>query len=125
MENVTASTNGLSSVTGVHLFKIAGHSLIKGTDLYITSKTFCVGGHDWLIRYYPYGQKHKEDGNKEAVNTTAGGEHTSVFLYLENAAKGVVRANYWFSHQDPASPATGEKNRRGGCTTDFSSKAPS
>ncbi|XP_044954847.1 BTB/POZ and MATH domain-containing protein 1-like [Hordeum vulgare subsp. vulgare] len=117
MENVTASTNRLSSVTGVHLFKIAGHSLINGTDLYIMSKTFRIGGHDWAIQYYPYGQKQKDDGNKEAD-----GEHASVFLYLMDAAKGNVRANYWFSLQDPASPATGEKNKRGGGTTDFSSK---
>ncbi|XBH61326.1 hypothetical protein VPH35_115790 [Triticum aestivum] len=124
MENVTASTNRLSSVTGVHLFKISGHSLVKGTDLCIMSKTFRIGGHDWAIRYYPYGQKQKDDGNKETVNTTAGGEHTSVFLYLENAAKGEVRANIWFSLQDPASPEKGEKNRRGAETRDFKPGAP-
>ncbi|XBH76960.1 hypothetical protein VPH35_103511 [Triticum aestivum] len=126
MENVTASTNRLSFVTGAHLFKIAGHSLIKGTDLYIMSKTFRVGGQDWAIQYYPYGQKEKDDGNKEAGNNTAGsGEHTSVFLYLKNATQGDVRANFWFSLQDPASPEKGEKNRRGGETRDFKSGAQS
>ena len=108
MEKVTASTHRLSAITGVHLFKIAGHSLINSNDVSIESNTFRVGEHNWAIQYYPC-------GNKEAA-----GQHTSVFLHLKDAAgKGDVRTNFSFCLQDPASPATGEKNKLDVATRDF------
>ena len=72
----TTSTHRLSSVKGVHLFKVAGHSLIKSTSMCVHSKPFRVGGHDWDVQYYPYGDK------------SAGGEHTSVYVNLKNAGEG-------------------------------------
>ncbi|XP_047078765.1 BTB/POZ and MATH domain-containing protein 2-like [Lolium rigidum] len=105
MENVTASTHRLSAITGVHLFKIAGHSLIKRNDIMIESNLFRVGGHNWAIEYYPYGTKK------------AARQHTSVFLHLKDASE--VRANFSFCLQDPALPSTGEKLKRNCTTHDF------
>ncbi|VAI54998.1 BTB/POZ and MATH domain-containing protein 1-like [Triticum aestivum] len=106
--NETASTHRLSSTTGVHLLKVAGHSLIKGASTSVESKPFRVGGHDWVVEYYPYGNKN------------AGEQHTSVFINLENPGEAIVRANYSFCLQGPGSPVTGEKTTVNGSTHDFS-----
>ena len=77
----------------------------------VHSKPFRVGGHDWDVQYYPYGDK------------SAGGEHTSVYVNLKNAGEATVRANFSFCLQaDPGSPATGVKNTVDGNTADFSAK---
>ncbi|XP_020147783.2 BTB/POZ and MATH domain-containing protein 2-like [Aegilops tauschii subsp. strangulata] len=103
--NETASTHRLSSTTGVHLLKVAGHSLIKGASISVESKPFHVAGHDWVVEYYPSGNKN------------TGEQHTSVFINLENPGEAIVRANYSFC---PGLPATGEKTTVNSSTHDFS-----
>jgi speckle-type POZ protein len=43
---------------GSHLFDIVGYSTIKGlgTGNYIRSSPFHVGGHDWVIQFFPNGR---------------------------------------------------------------------
>jgi speckle-type POZ protein len=110
----TTSTHRMMSTTGVHLFKVTGHSLIKSASIRIQSKPFCVGGHDWVLDYYPYGEKY--DGGKQ--------EHTSVYIRLKDAGEATVRANVSFCLQaDPGSPDTGTVKNILDCrTVDFSAK---
>ena len=87
--------------TGEHLFKVHGHSLITGDNTHLTSETFRVGGHDWAILYYPNGDP-----------TIVDGQFTSVFLELVSTIENDVTASFTLCLQDPASPATGEKNKK-------------
>ncbi|KAF7077967.1 hypothetical protein CFC21_082453 [Triticum aestivum] len=95
---------------GEHTLKVAGHSMLKEGDTMLTSGPFSVGGHDWAIAYFPNGDSRIDDG-----------QFTSVFLKLLSASEDEVTATYTFSLQDPASPVTGEKNKRGPATAKFSS----
>ena len=56
-EATSASAIVAKAVTGSHVLKIEGYSLTKGlgNGEFISSSTFVVGGHRWLIRYYPHG----------------------------------------------------------------------
>ncbi|XP_020147785.1 BTB/POZ and MATH domain-containing protein 1-like [Aegilops tauschii subsp. strangulata] len=81
--------------TGEHLFEVVGHSLVSG-QTQLTS-TFRVGGANWCIRYYPNGERGVADS-------------TSVYLRLLSPDE--VMASGFFCLQDPASPSTGEKNKR-------------
>ncbi|CAI0443319.1 unnamed protein product [Linum tenue] len=56
-----ASKSVVETVTGSHKFIVEGYSLMKGmgTDKYVSSDVFSVGGHDWVIRFYPNQSKSK------------------------------------------------------------------
>ncbi|TVU42315.1 hypothetical protein EJB05_08713, partial [Eragrostis curvula] len=87
----TASICTAETARGTHSFKIANYSLHKGLGVgnFISSATFSVGGHEWIIRVYPDGWKedHKD--------------YVSVFLDL--VSKGdAVRAVYDFRLVEPA-----------------------
>ncbi|MCL7041256.1 hypothetical protein MKW94_005644, partial [Papaver nudicaule] len=45
------------TVKGFHEFKIEGYSVAKGTGVgkFKTSGKFKVGGHDWVVHFYPDG----------------------------------------------------------------------
>ncbi|KAJ4781568.1 BTB/POZ and MATH domain-containing protein 2 [Rhynchospora pubera] len=47
---------------------------------YISSPPFCVGGYDWVLKFYPHGSN--SDTEKE-------GTHVSIFLKFLSEAKGV------------------------------------
>ena len=55
----TASTCTPEEVQGTHVFDILGYSKHRGIgndpESYIQSGIFSVGGHDWVIRFYPDG----------------------------------------------------------------------
>ncbi|CAM0947069.1 unnamed protein product [Alopecurus aequalis] len=70
----TKTSSTLVVNTGKHLFKVVGHSQVKGSNTCLTSGTFRAGGHDWAIDYYP-------NGNTDIVDDL----FTSVFLKLINA----------------------------------------
>ncbi|KAK1614668.1 hypothetical protein QYE76_020185 [Lolium multiflorum] len=57
----TSSTVAVVDI-GEHLFKVEKHSLLTDANASITSETFCVGGHDWAIQYYPNGDASIVDG---------------------------------------------------------------
>ncbi|XP_037446100.1 BTB/POZ and MATH domain-containing protein 6-like [Triticum dicoccoides] len=104
---VSSKTSSSVAVhTGEHLFTIFRRSRIKGSNTCLTSKRFRVGGHDWVIDYYPNGD-----------STIADGQFTSVFLMLMSACKREVKLSYTFCLHDP----TGDKNKFG-YTTRFSSE---
>ncbi|MCL7028940.1 hypothetical protein MKW94_009585, partial [Papaver nudicaule] len=74
------------TVKGSHEFTIEGYSLAKGTgvDEFKTSGKFTVGGHDWVIRFYP-------DGDDD---------HGYISLFLELVSTGEVRALVGFKVVD-------------------------
>ena len=53
----TTSSIIAETVSGSHVLKIDGYSLIKGHGVgkFIDSGRFSVGGRSWLMRYYPDG----------------------------------------------------------------------
>ena len=55
----TASTCTPEEVQGTHVFDILGYSkhrgMGNGDGSYIHSRIFTVGGHEWVIRFYPDG----------------------------------------------------------------------
>ncbi|KAI3894990.1 hypothetical protein MKX03_028010 [Papaver bracteatum] len=76
------------TVNGSHEYKIKGFSLAKGIGVgeYMSSRTFTVGGHDWVIHFYPGGE------------TIYSKEYIS--LYLKLASPGEVRATFEFKLLD-------------------------
>ncbi|KAK4478007.1 hypothetical protein RD792_017272 [Penstemon davidsonii] len=62
--NSTRSISKTALIKGSHTFEIQGFSLTKGMGVgkYISSDTFCVGGHMWQIQFYPDGKKKYESG---------------------------------------------------------------
>jgi speckle-type POZ protein len=65
----TASALRVVTVTGSHLFKVSGYSLLKGIGIgkYVNSDIFTIGGYDWVIRYYSGGYTDK---NKDFIDLT-------------------------------------------------------
>ncbi|KAM0876766.1 hypothetical protein ACQ4PT_035950 [Festuca glaucescens] len=53
----TASSIVAETVSGSHVLKIDGYSLLKGLGVnkFIRSATFSVGGRSWQMRFYPDG----------------------------------------------------------------------
>ncbi|KAL6643097.1 hypothetical protein ACP70R_021278 [Stipagrostis hirtigluma subsp. patula] len=77
--------------SGYHLLVVQGYSRTKGTPngTCITSQQFRVGGHPWLIEYYPNGSEPDEDG------------YISLYLMLDDDhAAEPVMAQYEFSFVD-------------------------
>ncbi|KAI3961593.1 hypothetical protein MKW92_032787 [Papaver armeniacum] len=72
------------TVKDSHEYMIQGFSLAKGIGVgkFKSSRTFTVGGHDWVIRFYPGGE------------TIASEEYIS--LYLKIVSPGEVRATFEF-----------------------------
>ncbi|KAI3941405.1 hypothetical protein MKW92_022215 [Papaver armeniacum] len=68
------------TVKGCHEFKIEGYSQAKGIGVGepMTSSKFNVGGHDWVIAFYP-------DGDTEATQDY-------IAVYLRLVSPGEVRA---------------------------------
>ncbi|KAJ3684863.1 hypothetical protein LUZ61_014027 [Rhynchospora tenuis] len=70
----TTSTLRAVKVTGSHLFKIMGYSLQKdiAKGKFLESASFNVGGYDWLIKFYPNGQRMTKN------------DETSIFVFLKS-----------------------------------------
>ncbi|XP_078182508.1 BTB/POZ and MATH domain-containing protein 2-like [Carex rostrata] len=75
----TASAIRTEIITGSHLFKIYGYSLIKGIGMGkpIKSDIFTVGGYNWIIVFYPDGKTNDDK------------EYISIYLQLESEATDV------------------------------------
>ncbi|CAL4983186.1 unnamed protein product [Urochloa decumbens] len=58
-EALSSSAIVAEAVTGSHVLKIEGYSLIKGhgNGEFVRSSTFGACGHHWYIRYYPDGDR--------------------------------------------------------------------
>jgi speckle-type POZ protein len=99
MANKSSSTYRCVASVGVHRLTINGHSVAALSGEPITSKPFWVGGYEWSIRYHPNGH--------------GSGEHSTVYLVLENAGEAeVITVFFIFSSlQDPASSTADEKNK--------------
>ncbi|KAI3868576.1 hypothetical protein MKX03_017266, partial [Papaver bracteatum] len=90
-DKIISSESIFETVEGSHEYKIKGYSLAKGMGVgkFTSSRTFTVGGHDWLIIFYP-------DGNCEDNE-----EYASVYLKLVNTTnRGDVRALFAFKLMD-------------------------
>ncbi|XP_026429308.1 BTB/POZ and MATH domain-containing protein 3-like [Papaver somniferum] len=79
---VLSSLSIYKTVEDSHEYMIQGFSLAKGIGVgkLMTSRTFRVGGHDWVIQFYPGG---KSKDSKEYVS-----------LYLKIVSPGEVRATW-------------------------------
>ncbi|KAF7077968.1 hypothetical protein CFC21_082454 [Triticum aestivum] len=96
---VTKTSSTVAVHAGEHLLKVNGHSLLIGSNAFLTSETFRVGDHDWNIRYYPNGDRSIVDD-----------QFTTVFLWLVNinTDEKEVTAQWCFSlKEDPTLPAKG------------------
>lgn len=74
-------------VCGSHLFDIVGYSTIKGlgTGKYIRSSPFHIGGHDWVIQFFPNGRHSYTTG------------YVSLYVKLLNPVNKKVSAILSFS----------------------------
>lgn len=96
---VTKTSSTVVVHAGEHLLKVTGHSLVIGSNTFLTSETFRVGDHDWNIRYYPNGDDSIVDD-----------QFTSVYLTLINinTDEKEVTAHWCFClKEDPTLPAKG------------------
>ncbi|CAN6293553.1 unnamed protein product [Urochloa humidicola] len=86
----SASSIIASTTTGYHILKIDGYSLTMGTLTgdYIKSHPFTLGGHQWVIRYYPNGE------------TSDVKDYISIFLRLDETVAKTVKAGYQFRLAD-------------------------
>ncbi|WVZ59013.1 hypothetical protein U9M48_009223 [Paspalum notatum var. saurae] len=82
----SASSIVAETSRGYHILKIDGYSLTKGaaTGDFLKSHPFTVGGHRWIIRYYPNGQKSEH------------ADFISIFLRLDEPAASLVQAKFQF-----------------------------
>ncbi|XP_026458854.1 BTB/POZ and MATH domain-containing protein 3-like [Papaver somniferum] len=103
-QEMSSSQLFYETVKGSHEFKINGYSLAKGMGVgkYKTSGKFTVGGHDWMIYFYPDGY---DQASKESV---------SFYTNLESPGEVEVRALFELNLQN--------QNRKGQCLG--SSKSP-
>ncbi|KAM0865360.1 hypothetical protein ACQ4PT_043299 [Festuca glaucescens] len=97
---VTKTSSAVVVHAGEHLFKIVGHSQIRGSQTSVRSGFFRVGDHDSTIIYYP-------NGDYRAVDD----QFAYVFLQLMNAGEDEVTASFDFSLQDPTPLSTAEKHK--------------
>ncbi|KAI3844545.1 hypothetical protein MKX03_020362 [Papaver bracteatum] len=86
----SSSRLNCKTVKGFHEFKIEGYSLVKGIGVgeYMTSAEFSIGGHHWVIVFYPDGFKFNEDGE----------DYISVYLKLVSPRE--ARATFEFKLLD-------------------------
>ncbi|CAL4941849.1 unnamed protein product [Urochloa decumbens] len=86
----SASSIIAETTTGYHILKIDGYSLTKGTPTgdYLKSHPFTLGGHQWVIRYYPNG------------STSEVKDYISIFLNLDETIASSVKAGYQFRFED-------------------------
>ncbi|KAI3944634.1 hypothetical protein MKW98_021092 [Papaver atlanticum] len=93
---VLSSESIYETMNGSHVYKIKGFSLAKGIGVgkSMSSRTFTVCGHDWVITFYPDG------------DTQDSQEYVSV--YLKIVSPGEVRATFEFKLLDQS-----EKGKHG------------
>ncbi|VAI37956.1 BTB/POZ and MATH domain-containing protein 3-like [Triticum dicoccoides] len=97
-----------------YVFKVDGYSrakaLLKNGE-YLTSEPFSVGGHDWVMTYYPNGSKICPDD-------------ISLFLHLHPAGAEDVKAKFTFSLLDENGEPVPSYTRAHDDIHTFSRKAP-
>ncbi|KAI3868575.1 hypothetical protein MKX03_017265 [Papaver bracteatum] len=100
---ISSSQTITETVKGSHEYIIKAYSTAKGMGFgkSMSSRTFTVGGHDWVILFYP-------DGH--SINSK---EYVSVYLKL--VSLGEVRATYEFKLLDQS--GKGKHNVRNSCDT--------
>ncbi|CAM0902629.1 unnamed protein product [Alopecurus aequalis] len=85
--------------TGTHDFVVANYSLLAGhmgSGQFVSSAPFTVGGHSWMIMFYPDG--HRAEFYGQAT--------TSVFLCLRSRLEELVKVNCALSLVDRDGNAT-------------------
>ncbi|XBH73297.1 hypothetical protein VPH35_100418 [Triticum aestivum] len=97
-----------------YVLKVDGYSrtkaLLKNGE-YLTSEPFSVGGHDWVVTYYPNGSKIRPDD-------------ISIFLRLHPAGAKDVKAKFTFSLLDENGEPVPSYTRAHDDIHTFSRKAP-
>ena len=70
------------TIIGRHEHVISGYSLLKGIGdgEPIASDRFMVGGHEWVLLFYPDGKRSMSDGN--AANAAADDPYAALFVAL-------------------------------------------
>lgn len=70
------------TIIGRHEHVISGYSLLKGIGdgEPIASDRFMVGGHEWVLLFYPDGKRSMSDGN--AANAAAEDPYAALFVAL-------------------------------------------
>ncbi|PVH34505.1 hypothetical protein PAHAL_8G234300 [Panicum hallii] len=103
------------AVTGSHVLKIEGYSRTKGigNGEFIESSTFALGGHLWLIRYYPHGCGSDNAG------------WISFFLELEHSDATSVKASSKFCLLDEMGEPAPSHSRHSSVIRTFKASVPS
>jgi len=72
---MTTSRTTIGTITGEHEHTISGYSLIKGIGdgEPIASERFSVGGHEWVLLFYPDGKRSQTSGSAMQVHGIPGG----------------------------------------------------
>ncbi|GFR41947.1 hypothetical protein Agub_g2741, partial [Astrephomene gubernaculifera] len=78
----TASKTVTDTIVGEHTHTIVGYSLIKGIGdgEPIASERFVVGGHEWVLLFYPDGKRSSSEGPMGNGPGGDGGGHAAVAL---------------------------------------------
>ncbi|KAJ1257087.1 hypothetical protein BS78_K222500 [Paspalum vaginatum] len=84
--SASASAIVAHTARGYHILKIDGYSGTKGTPTgeCIKSHPFTLGGHRWLIQYYPNGQ------------TSDCADYISIFLFLDEGVSKALKVQLRF-----------------------------
>lgn len=79
---IAKSTTHTRTIIGRHEHVISGYSLLKGIGdgEPIASDRFMVGGHEWVLLFYPDGKRSMSDGN--AANAAAEDPYAALFVAL-------------------------------------------
>mmetsp|Transcript_6714 Transcript_6714/g.22026 ORF Transcript_6714/g.22026 Transcript_6714/m.22026 type:complete len:582 (-) Transcript_6714:1266-3011(-) len=106
-----SSRTSTTTVIGRHEHVISGYSLLKGLGdgEPIASDRFMVGGHEWVLLFYPDGKRSMSDGN--APNVPAEDPYAALFVALigeghrplgvvQSSSGRVVRAFHRFTLVD-------------------------
>ncbi|KAI3992431.1 hypothetical protein MKX01_022522 [Papaver californicum] len=100
---ILSSQTIYETVKGSHEYNIRGYSLAKGMGVvkYTSSRTFTVGGHDWVIRFYPnVGSKDNDEYICLYIDLLSPGEVKAMFEFklLDQSEKGVHKI-HTFEHK--------------------------
>ncbi|KAG2495355.1 hypothetical protein HYH03_006624 [Edaphochlamys debaryana] len=78
----TSSKTVTDTIVGEHTHTIVGYSLIKGIGdgEPIASERFVVGGHEWVLLFYPDGKRSSSEGPMGNGPGGDGGHHPAIVL---------------------------------------------
>eukprot|EP00210_Caulerpa_lentillifera_P008622 g8226.t1 len=103
----TTSKTVTDTVRGEHVHTIVGYSLIKGIGdgEPVASERFSVGGHEWVLLFYPDGKRSSAElasqpgGGGHLIPHATGGFPAPDLMLMEQHAGGAEAPNQGNNHQ--------------------------